>query len=213
MGNISVTLPIDGTTAEVADYNTPITTIVNEINGNLDNSNIAAAAAIATSKLAEDEGIGASRLADSAVTPEKVLAGTGTTWAWQSWTPTWTNLVVSGSTVTARYIQVGKTVIFRVAVILGGGNAPSGSVSFTLPVTSTALAGTTTIPPIGTLDCFDAGTAVYPGVVTMNSTTVAGLAIFAAGGTYTTNASLSATVPFAWGNTDEIVFNGMYEAA
>jgi hypothetical protein len=40
MGTVSVTLPADGTTADVADYNTPITTIVTAINGNLDNNNI-----------------------------------------------------------------------------------------------------------------------------------------------------------------------------
>lgn len=41
MGTISISLPIDGTTADVADYNTPLTTIVNEINGGLDGDNIA----------------------------------------------------------------------------------------------------------------------------------------------------------------------------
>lgn len=40
MGTISVSLPTDGSTAEVADYNTPITTIVNAINGNLDSTNM-----------------------------------------------------------------------------------------------------------------------------------------------------------------------------
>jgi len=53
MANISVSLPSDGETIDVADYNTPINTIVNEINGGLDNSNITAAAAIAGSKLAD----------------------------------------------------------------------------------------------------------------------------------------------------------------
>ena len=53
MANISVSLPSDGETVDVADYNTPINTIVNEINGSLDNSNITAAAAIAGSKLAD----------------------------------------------------------------------------------------------------------------------------------------------------------------
>lgn len=53
MGTVSVSLPSDGETIEVADYNTPITTIVNEINGELDNSNIATAAAIAGSKIAD----------------------------------------------------------------------------------------------------------------------------------------------------------------
>lgn len=52
MATISVSLPSDGQTIDASDYNTPITTIVNEINGALDNSNIAAAAAIAGTKLA-----------------------------------------------------------------------------------------------------------------------------------------------------------------
>jgi hypothetical protein len=54
MAQISVSLPSDGDTIEVTDYNTPITTVVNEINGGLDNSNIDDAAAIAGSKLADD---------------------------------------------------------------------------------------------------------------------------------------------------------------
>jgi hypothetical protein len=40
MATISVSLPADGSTADVADVNTPITTIVNAINGNLDSNNI-----------------------------------------------------------------------------------------------------------------------------------------------------------------------------
>lgn len=78
MANISVSLPSDGETIDAADYNTPITTIVNEINGSLDNSNIASGAAIAGSKLA-----------DNSVTAQKTAFGgnyttsevdTGFTW-------------------------------------------------------------------------------------------------------------------------------------
>ena len=53
MGTVSVSLPSDGSTIDAADYNTPITTIVNEFNGNIDNANIKSAAAIAGSKLAD----------------------------------------------------------------------------------------------------------------------------------------------------------------
>lgn len=67
MGNISVSLPSDGETIDVADYNTPINTIVTEINGNLDNSNLSASAAIAGSKIA-DGGITAEKLTASAIT-------------------------------------------------------------------------------------------------------------------------------------------------
>lgn len=51
MSTISVSLPADGSTASVSQYNTPITTIVNAINGGLDNSNIGTGAAIAASKI------------------------------------------------------------------------------------------------------------------------------------------------------------------
>ena len=53
MATISVSLPADGESIDASDYNTPLTTIVNEINGNLDNANIKSAAAIAGSKLAD----------------------------------------------------------------------------------------------------------------------------------------------------------------
>lgn len=41
MGIISVSLPSDGQTIDAADYNVPINTIVNTINGNLNSDNIA----------------------------------------------------------------------------------------------------------------------------------------------------------------------------
>lgn len=75
MATISVSLPSDGTAADVSDYNTPITTIVNEINGNLDNANIKSGAAIATSKLADDAGVTTAKIADGAVTPVKRSGG------------------------------------------------------------------------------------------------------------------------------------------
>lgn len=52
MSTISVSLPSDGQNADVSDYNTPITTIVTEFNGNIDNSNIKDSAAITPTKIA-----------------------------------------------------------------------------------------------------------------------------------------------------------------
>ena len=53
MGLISLTLPTDGSTADVADVNVPFTTLATLVNGQLDNANIATLAAIAGSKLAD----------------------------------------------------------------------------------------------------------------------------------------------------------------
>lgn len=83
MGQVNVSLPSDGSTADVSDYNTPITTIVDEINGNLDNSNISASAAIAGSKLASGA-VDTTQLADEAVTAAKVdFGGSGTGIWWE----------------------------------------------------------------------------------------------------------------------------------
>jgi hypothetical protein len=70
MGTVSVSLPSDGETIEAADYNTPINTIVNEINGNISNANISASAAISGSKLASG-GVGTTQIADDAITDAK----------------------------------------------------------------------------------------------------------------------------------------------
>jgi len=52
LATINVSLPSDGTNADVSDYNSPINTIVTEINGRLSNANIAPNAAIDRSKIA-----------------------------------------------------------------------------------------------------------------------------------------------------------------
>lgn len=74
MGTISVSLPSDGDTIDAADYNTPINTIVNLANGNIDNANIAAAAAIAGTKLA-DSAISTAKIASKAATLAKLDGG------------------------------------------------------------------------------------------------------------------------------------------
>lgn len=195
---ISPTQVADGSPRVAANINTPVNEIAAVVNGNLDNSNIATGA-----------GIDGAKLADASVTNAKLATNA----AWSSWTPTWTNLTVSGSTVTAKYQQIGKTVFWRLNVILGGGNAPTGALSFTLPVTSANYAGNASSQRIGTAEYLDAGVTGYVGSVAWASTTTGRLFVTLASGTYGQDADLSATVPHAWGNTDEIHASGVYEAA
>jgi hypothetical protein len=51
MGQISLSLPADGTTIEASDVNNPLNTILNEFNGNIDDNNIKTAANINAAKL------------------------------------------------------------------------------------------------------------------------------------------------------------------
>lgn len=280
MGLVSPTQVSDGSTADSSDINTPINQIAAVVNGNIDNSNIAAAAAIDGSKLANNSidvgakasvfdgwiavsdtwtyasattvtvpsdattkysvgdkvkftnsgakyfyitAVGATTLtlnggsdytvANAAITVPYYSKST-TPLAFPQWfnyTPTWTNLTVSGSTVAARFAMHGKTVIFRTKVTLGGGNVPSGSVSFTTP--TTIASGYSAGTAFGQAYYEDTGTSQTVGKVEYGTTTTAVLIVDVASGTYLSRAALSSTVPHVWANTDIISSVGTYEAA
>lgn len=79
-----------------------------------------------------------SGLNDGAVTPEKLQSGAGTSWAWQSWTPTYgaggSMTYTNVTTEYAKYVQVGKTVIFQLAAVGTLGGTASTEITITLPV-------------------------------------------------------------------------------
>lgn len=174
---------------------------------------------IKDSKLVTANSVVTANITDGSILPEHLVASAGTSWAWQSWTPTWTNLTVSSSTVVAKYQQVGKTVHFRINVILGGGNAPGAGVTdFTLPVTAASYgnASNGAFPPIGITRCEDIGNESYMGLVDMPSSTKARPLLYndsATGGNGLTTNALTATIPFTWANGDEFTITGTYEAA
>lgn len=189
MGLISLSLPSDGDTADAADVNTPFNTIATVINGNLDNDNIKSAAGINTSKLASD----------------------GFLAAWQSWTPTWTN-VSGGTTNYAKYVQIGKTVHYRIKYTMAGANV-SGLVSVTVPVAMHSDYGVVAnVDIVGIATFLDVGSAIYHGVALVDSGKL-NIRVSGSGGTYSNPADLSSTVPFTWGSTDILSVSGTYEAA
>lgn len=156
-------------------------------------------------------------IAVSAITPEKLLTGTGTSWPWTSWTPTWANLTIGNATVSGKYKQIGKTVTAVLAVTLGNSSSVSTSPTFTLPVTA---AGTGTYPadsltllPIGVCSIHDASAAFFQGLVVMNSTTTALLYAVDASATYGRWTTISSTVPMTWTTSDKILATITYEAA
>lgn len=132
--------------------------------------------------------------------------------AWQSWVPTFVNL--SGGTLNfAKYIQIGKTVLYRWKYTLAGAGV-AGDVTFTLPVAAHSNYSTTAVSPMGDVNFRDTGTDNFYGQVKWSSSGIAVIRAMAAGGTYlTNNTALSSTVPFTWANTDEIYAQGHYEAA
>ena len=161
--------------------------------------------AVTTAKIADDAVTNA-KIADSAVLPENLLTGTGTSWAWQSWTPTLTNL--SGGTLNyAKYTRVGKTVHFRFKYTLGGAGMGTDP-RITLPIAPHAdYVASDTYQINGQLN--DAtGLRWIPGVLSTSGG--ATITIF-----YYTAASvlnaITATAPFTWAVNDQIMLSGVYE--
>lgn len=150
---------------------------------------------------------------DGAITPAKLVAGTGSGWAWTSWAPTWTNLTVGNGTQVAKYTQIGKTIIAKYGLIMGNTSALSGDTSFSLPITAAASLAGANLDYIGTAVMFDGATTINLGYVTLTSSTTANIRVINAAATYAAQTNLSSTVPFTWGVNKTLSFEIMYEAA
>lgn len=136
------------------------------------------------------------------------LIGSGTAWA--SWTPSWTNLTAGNGVNSSVFQQFGNTVLFRLKFTLGSSSSVSGSVSFSLPVTSV---NSGVEAPIGTVILIDTGTNQFVGGIEFATTTTAVLIVHNAASTHLTRAALSSTIPHVWAPTDVINGSGFYEAA
>jgi hypothetical protein len=88
---------------------------------------------------------------------------------------------------------------------------PTGSVTFSLPVTSVSYAGTTNTHPIGMVRYFI--TNVYAGTTIWASTTTGTLVVDNVASTYPSYVTISGTVPASFTNGSEIHVDGTYEAA
>jgi hypothetical protein len=207
MALINVSLPSDGTTADVSDYNTPVNTIVNEFNGSIDNANIKTGAAIATSKLASDEGIVNGMVADSAITPEKLLASTGTSWAWQDWTPSYSSVTVGNGTVVAKYCQIGKTIHFVWTLDIGSTTVIGNNITISAPVTASAYFNNGFVP-IGNASAEDSGTSHSFGFVYFDESATNMLCRWNDG-----TGNSTSVFPITEAAGDHFAISGAYEAA
>lgn len=154
------------------------------------------------------------------ITPAGLVAGTGASWVWQSWTPSWTSdgsaPALGNATLDAKYIQIGKTVSFRIHFIAGTTTTyGTGTYVWSLPVTAKNTVDANSFPPIGTWTGRDVSAAAqYGGILSLISTTAFywGLShsILVVGA----QANLiSVSTPFTWADTDKYECFGMYEAA
>lgn len=133
---------------------------------------------------------------------EKVLGD-----AWTSYTPALTNWTLGNGTLTGATRIVGKTVDFRIDLVLGSTSTMVGTFFVSLP--STGIAGASTIPVLGSalINDVSAGLIQYWQPV---FTGVAGLV--SARNPVTGTQFVGANVPWTWANTDKIHIVGQYES-
>lgn len=188
IGTISLNLPSDGQSIDASDVNNPFNTIAAVINGGIDADNIEAAG----------------------VVPSALVAGTGTSWAWQSWVPTWTTLTIGNATQACKYIQIGKTVVARIDVVLGSTSAMgTGKPTFTLPVTATSATASLAMATVR----YNAGGVLALGQIQLATTTTGALCDYLANGTYVTEDQLTSAAPGTWATSSTITGTFVYEAA
>lgn len=153
-------------------------------------------------------------LPDASVTPAMLLAGTGSSWAWQAWSPTTANITVGNGTIFAEYIQIGKLVHFKFKFTLGSTSAMGSGPTITLPVTPAAdhIANTEQVLAWGTI--LDSGTAVYTSALQFATGSNYEFRVHNASSTYLlSQGTISSTVPMTWANGDVLSVHGFYEAA
>jgi len=161
-----------------------------------------------------DDAIIARHIADGAVLPEHLISGNGTSWAWQTWTPSWTNLTVGNGVTKAKYCKIGKTLVARLNLLFGTTTSITGAIGLAVPATPHSDYGLTKYVPIGKALYVDEGSNVYLGTPYLQlSTSSISLGTLGAAGTYVNaaNVGVTATVPHTWANTDAISLELMYE--
>jgi len=160
--------------------------------------------------------ISGSSLTSSSVPLTKLTSDSS--WAWTTWTPTFTNFTIGNGTLNCYYVTVGKNVYFTMQVVLGTTSSVGTNPYFTLPVNN----NTTTYPTTGNTQNMIAtgwgfaGGSNYFLYGAINNTTGANkcqLLASLVSPTYVQITGVSATVPNTWANTNQITLQGVYQSS
>jgi len=126
---------------------------------------------------------------------------------WTSYTPTFANFTLGNGTISAAYVQIGKTVLVRVKVTLGSTSSMGSAPTVSLPVTGQASG------LLFSAYLADASATDFVGNAYIASSTTVGIRMINVSATYATTASVSAAAPFTWTTNDSFSFAIEYEAS
>lgn len=119
---------------------------------------------------------------------------------WTPYSPTLTGVTVGAGTLVTEHRTSGEDEEVHVQFTLGAGSAITSSVDIPLP--AAVKAGFSTFAQIGFGAAIDTGNGFNHVTVHLVSSTVARVYAMRVDGTYSTFATLAATVPFAFGVGD-----------
>lgn len=129
--------------------------------------------------------------------------------AWTTWSSTTANITVGSGSVTARYIQIGKTVHFFFSFSMAANSSMGTAPTFTLPVTMAAAS-----PRAFEINIFDSGLGYIKGIgVNEGSSTVITCFFVDVSVTAAKNGTITSTAPMTWTTSDAFTVTGTYEAA
>lgn len=148
-------------------------------------------------------------ITDGTLTPAELTAGTGSSWSWQDWSPSYANITVNDGVVTAKYIQIGKTVFAIWNIVCGATTSIANGNTISLPVAAAAHFGSSNIV-IGHVHARDVSASnTYMGqAITTNTTTVLARWILAG-----SEPQASTNFPVTEGTDDTFCYTLTYEAA
>lgn len=183
----------DGVTSvAAAPTNNALNTIYNDYNGNITDANVSSSAAIGFAKISGGSA--------TALT------------AWASWVPSWTNLTSTSGTLSyAKYVQIGKTVHFRLKFIFGASSSISGAVAVSVPVNFSGDYATNDQLNVS-VQMDDASGNRYLGSAVVTSSSTMTILSVAAGSASAFFENTSSSAPFTWTTTDTIFITGTYES-
>jgi hypothetical protein len=130
---------------------------------------------------------------------------------WQSYTVSWTaattNPSIGNGTLSGRYVQIGKTVIGTIKLVIGSTTTyGSGKWRFSLPVTAKSSG----LNYLGKWVIEDAGTTYYEGNLILDS---AGSNVEFFIRNQNSSAEFNSTTPISWAENDQLMISIVYETA
>ena len=203
MGLINYSNIEDGTTIDAADVNTPLTTIYNDYNGNIDSNNLA------------DNAVTTAKIGDGAVTNAKLSTTAGELGgAWVSFTPNVYFGTIGNGTVTGKYSKSGKNVKGFIEFTLGSTSVINATgFGFQHPVLSAYSPNSGNSHGFCTaVDSSDSNKA-YCGTLQVSSDDRLRPQFYSVSGTYITKTTITSSIPFTWTTGDSLYIYFEYEAA